>query len=197
MGKVGWNRLKVSDLATDWATKLDVHQLPELPIIRSGAIRGLPNENTAPLDRPFADFQRHAQLAGCYRAGELSGMRALWRRSSGSTSARASTRAPMRANSKYEPTSLRCRKMVSGGGGRRSPRRNVRSNPSARTREGRSDFGKSYRPGVAAVRRRGRSHRPPPASVLGSHWLPRSRSEWPRWRPRRDHRLITARVMRA
>jgi hypothetical protein len=60
-------------------------------------------------------------------------------RKNGSTNARASTRAPIRASSRNEPTSFRCKKMVSGGGGRRSPRRNASSNPSALTREGRSE----------------------------------------------------------
>jgi len=64
----------------------------------------------------------------------------------GRTSPRASTRAPILASSRNEPTSLRCRNMVSGGGDRRRPRRNARSNVRARTRAGRSEFGKSYGP---------------------------------------------------
>src|SRR5690606_26725231 len=65
------------------------------------------------------------------------------RSSSGSTSDRASTRAPMCASVRKDPTSLRCRNIVCGDGTRNSPWRMPRSKPIARARDGRSDAAKS------------------------------------------------------
>ena len=81
----------------------------------------------------------------------------------------------MRASSRNEPTSLRCRNRVSGGGGAAAVgERPVRSRGCARARAGSTRRSRSVRHG-AAVRTPAGTCRPPPRCARANRRPPRSR----------------------